>query len=294
MGEAAIMAITIVESVIKAIKVLILLVMIIVLTGIAAFFYATKIEPYRLEIKSLTLQTNVSERLKVVQITDIQISGSFTVDNLKKVAETVNGQTPDIVLFTGDLYENYAEYHDDKALIAMLSSINAPYGKFAVWGNRDYGGGAVRKYESILQQGGFQLLCNEAAIIMLNGGEKLLLAGLDDALLGNPDPDPIMEKFQTEEYRFSILMTHEPDTADLYSTMGFDLIAAGHSHGGQVNAPFLPRITTSLAEKYTAGLYRLNEQTTLYVNSGIGTSRYPIRFGVCPEIAVFHLGKEVF
>ena len=84
-------------------------------------------------------------------------------------------------------------------------------------------------------------------------------------------------------------MTHEPDTADLYADLGFDLILAGHSHGGQVSLPFLPHITTSMARKYLDGLYPLNDQTTLYVHSGIGTSRYPIRLGVVPEIAVFDL-----
>ena len=84
-------------------------------------------------------------------------------------------------------------------------------------------------------------------------------------------------------------MRNEPDVADKYADQGFDLIVSGHSHGGQVNVPFLPRMTTALAEKYVDGLYQLNDQTSLYVNSGIGTSRYPIRFGVIPQITVFSL-----
>lgn len=88
-------------------------------------------------------------------------------------------------------------------------------------------------------------------------------------------------------------MTHEPDVADSFVDAGFDLILAGHSHGGQVNLPFWSQPTTALARKYTRGLYRLSEQTNLYVNAGIGTSRYPVRFGVVPEITVFHLmGKK--
>jgi len=50
------------------------------------------------------------------------------------------------------------------------------------------------------------------------------LSGLDDALLGNPAIDLIEGNFQAEGNRFSILMTHEPDTADLYLDMGYDLI----------------------------------------------------------------------
>lgn len=264
----------------------------IILIAIIIFFiYAIKVEPYRLKIESLVLQSRFSAPLIVVQISDIQISENFTVENFKKVMKKINKQNPDIVLFTGDLYENYAEYHDNEALIDSLSKIEARYGKFAIWGNRDYGGGAVSRYERIMKQSGFQLLRNEAVSIMLSNGETLLLAGLDDALLGTPDITSILEEFQTTECGFSILITHEPDTADMYSDLGFDLIVSGHSHGGQVDVPFLPRITTAMAEKYVDGLYQLNEKTNLYVNSGIGTSRYPIRFGVIPEITDFFLEK---
>lgn len=277
------------SKVFKIIRAIVLCACLIVMLLSIFFIYATKIEPYRLKIDSVSFQTVFSESLKVVQISDIQISKNYTTDHLKKVVVEMNEQDPDIVLFTGDLYEIYAEYHDDKALIDTLSAIEARYGKFAVWGNRDYGGGAAGQYETILQQSGFQLLQNEAVSIMLNNGEKLFLAGLDDALLGTPDIATITEEFQTAEYLFSILMTHEPDTADLYSDMGFNLIVSGHSHGGQVNVPFLPKMTTSMAEKYVNGLYQLNGHTSLYVNSGIGTSRYPVRFGVVPEITVFSL-----
>lgn len=255
-------------------------------------FYAVKIEPYLLKTESLTLGTDLAGGLKMVQISDIQISRSFTAGHLEKTVEKINGQNPDLVLFTGDLYENYADFHDDEALIRVLSRIRAPYGKYAVWGNRDRGGGAARRYEDILRQSGFQILCNEGISVALESGETLFLAGLDDALLGDPDAEPVMEMFQAGEYGFSILMTHEPDTADLYADAGFDLILSGHSHGGQVKIPFLPGITTAMAEKYVDGLYRLNDRTSLYVNTGIGTSRFPARFGVVPEITVFNLEKE--
>lgn len=280
------------SKVFKIVRAIVLSACLIVMLLSIFFVYATKIEPYRLRIDTVSFQTVFSESLKVVQISDIQISENFTTDHLKEVVAETNEQDPDIVLFTGDLHEIYAEYHDDKALIDTLSAIEARYGKFAVWGNRDYGGGAAGQYETILKQSEFQLLQNEAVSIMLNNGEMLLLAGLDDALLGNPDITSIAEEFQTVEYPFSILMTHEPDTADLYSDMGFNLIVSGHSHGGQVNVPFLPKMTTSMAEKYVDGLYQLNAHTSLYVNSGIGTSRYHIRFGVVPEITVFSLEKE--
>lgn len=282
-----------IKFMLKIIRVSLLAIVILLLISIVLLYYAMKIEPYSLQIDKVALQTGYSEDFKIVQISDIQISENFTTENLKKIVKSVQQQKPDIILFTGDLYENHAEYHNDEMLTEVLSSLEAKHGKYAVWGNRDYGGGAVRKYKMIMEQSGFQLLQNEAVSIMLNKKDKLFLGGVDDALLGNPNINLILENFQSEENQYSILMTHEPDIADCYNDLGFDLIVSGHSHGGQVKIPFVSQMTTAMAEKYVKGLYHISSQTNLYVNSGIGTSRYPIRFGVPPEITIFYLEKEV-
>ena len=274
---------------VKFLKRAVLLVLLLALLGAAVLFYALKVEPYRLKIDHRTFSSGLNQELRVVQVSDIQISEHYTTRNLEQLVDRVNQQNPDLFLFTGDLYEVYNTYHQDEDLIRILSRIQAPYGKFAIWGNRDRGGGAVRTYESIMEQSGFQILCNEGVTVTLESGDTVFLAGLDDALLGEPNIDGVLADVPAQQPGYSILMTHEPDTADLYADLGFDLILAGHSHGGQVSLPFLPHITTSMARKYLDGLYPLNDQTTLYVHSGIGTSRYPIRLGVVPEIAVFDM-----
>lgn len=263
--------------------------LIIFLCGVGCILYGLKIEPYIVRTEKVSLDTGLSEQLTVVQVSDIQISESYTTRHFQKVVDRIISLEPDILLFTGDLYENYAAYHDDENLIAQLSQIQPRYGKFAIWGNRDYGGGAARQYSQIMEAAGFALLENEAVTISTDNGEQLLLAGLDDALLGEPDIQPVLAQYPPDEYPCSVLMLHEPDLADQYAEDGFDLMLAGHSHGGQVDVPFLPPLTTSLAEKYQKGLYQLNENTALYVNRGIGTSHYPVRFGVPPEVTVFYL-----
>ena len=264
-------------------------VLLLILLSCGIAFYSFYLEPFRLTIDTLSLESSLSREVRIVQVSDIQISRHYTTENLEKVVRAVNRQQPDILLFTGDLYENYASYRDDEALISLLSQMDAKYGKFAIWGNRDYGGGAVRKYESILSQSGFTLLTNASVSIPVSDTDTVFLAGLDDALLGQPDITPILEQLSGDENTYTILMTHEPDTAEQYAQMGFDLIVSGHSHGGQVKIPFFPTITTHLAERYIDGLYSLNEQTQLYVNSGIGTSRIPVRFRVPPEISLLLL-----
>ena len=126
-------------------------------------YYAFEIEPYRLKVNEYALNSKMENtvEIKIVQFSDLHIKEDFTYKSLEKVVSEINGQEPDMVVFTGDLYDNYAVYHDDENIIKQLSDIKATYGKIAIWGNRDCGGGAAQQYESIMEQSGFTLLKNE-------------------------------------------------------------------------------------------------------------------------------------
>ena len=278
----------------KLLKNILICILLLILVGCCSVFYAFKIEPYRVKYNEYTLnekQENMSH-IKIIQISDLHIKEDFTSKNLAKVVEKINEQDPDIVLFTGDLYDNYVEYHDDENIIAELQKIEAKYEKIAIWGNRDYGGGASRQYESIMESAGFTLLKNENTYVTLENGKQVLFTGLDDSLLGNPYmPDSIYNA------DYEILLTHEPDSIENYMNYEYDIALSGHSHGGQFNIPFLPFINekattaTSLSSKYSGGMYTLSNSKTkkLYVNTGIGTTHISARFGVVPEIALFHI-----
>jgi len=81
------------------------------------------------------------------------------------------------------------------------------------------------------------------------------------------------------------------------SQRGIEAVLAGHTHGGQVRLPFLGALTTrsSLGPFYDLGLFDFaaaNQRgvTTLYINSGVGTSLLPLRFFCPPRFAVVELG----
>lgn len=276
--------------------VLFVIIIIVILVGGGCILYAFKIEPYRLEVNEYTLNSNIENttEIKIVQFSDLHIKEDFTYKSLEKVVYKINEQEPDIVVFTGDLYDNYAIYHDDENIIRQLSNMKATYEKIAIWGNRDYGGGAAQQYESIMEQSGFTLLKNGNWYITVENEKKILFTGLDDSMLGNPHM-PDSTKIYDSDY--DILLTHEPDIVEDYSDYGYDIALSGHSHGGQINIPFLPQINetalsvTNLATNYSGGLYNLksNGNSKLYVNTGIGTTHISARFGVVPEVAVFHI-----
>lgn len=276
----------------KILKYIFVLILLSVVLVLGCLYYAFHIEPYRISVHEYDITEKIVglEDIKIIQFSDIHIKEDFTSEHLAKVVREINEQNPDIVIFTGDLYDNYANYHEDEKVIEELNKIQANYAKIAIWGNRDQGGGASRNYDFIMEESGFQLLKNEQEVIVLENGKQISVSGLDDSLLGNPYLETM------NDYDYDILLSHEPDTVNDYVSFPYEIALSGHSHGGQIDIPFLPFIhervmeTSSLSSMYSGGMYTIDGVLTkLYVNTGIGTTHISARFNVVPEITVFHL-----
>ena len=151
-----------------------------------------------------------------------------------KVLNAIEKMEPDIVVFSGDLIDHYNTYSKDVSIISeKLSEIQAPYGKYAIFGNHDYGGGAENQYESIMEAGGFTVLKNEYyAIKELD----LAMIGIDDVLIGYGDP--AIASWGRPDY-FNIVLSHAPDVIDEVQDYNVDLMISGHTHGRQINLKFL-------------------------------------------------------
>ncbi|MGL4481722.1 MAG: metallophosphoesterase, partial [Lactococcus garvieae] len=132
----------------KTKRILLSILSLFILLIIALPFYAWKVEPFLVHVNHVELgKKNERTPLNVVQISDLQVSEYYETNRLDKVIEKVNAQKPDILLFTGDLFDNYSKYPEQRApMIEKLKAFKANIGKYAVWGNHDYGGGAVRVY----------------------------------------------------------------------------------------------------------------------------------------------------
>ena len=277
---------------------------VILLAGVL-LWYGFCVEPDLLVVRHHTLEANPdsaadkktepAKSVRLVQISDLQLGEHYSVRQLQKVVRMIQKEEPDVIVFTGDLFEDYKVCGADMEpeVTACLSHLQAPLGKYAVWGNRDYGGGAEKAYRRVMKEAGFTLLRNESAELPLENGQKILLCGLDDSLFGKPDGTAFFQ-YDADDYVYRILLLHEPDAAQLWSHSSFQLILAGHSHGGQVRLPFCPGFQTALAQHYIRHFYTLNEETglKLYVNTGLGTSHMRFRLGVPPEIAVFDIRKR--
>ncbi|WP_258279389.1 metallophosphoesterase [Paenibacillus sp. SC116] len=272
------------------------IVFILLLTLLA---YSTYIEPKMLRVKDINIASEYIppsfDDMTIVHFSDTHIGEYYDNENLKKLVDRVNQLHPDLIIFTGDLFDHYSKYgaKRDEAQ-QLLGQMKAHLGKYAVYGNHDRGGGGSRKYERYLKEAGFEVLMNETHPIVLPNGEKIVLAGLDDAMLGNPDIPNTLSQLRAED--FNIAVVHQPDLADEIANYPVDLQLSGHSHGGQVQTPWSkPIYTPPLAVTYVEGRYMIrdgNKPMQLYVNRGIGTTRLPIRFMNAPELTKITLVRK--
>ena len=264
------------------------------MAGIAALGSDGYFESYRLQLKKIEIPLrrlpHQFDGFTIVQLSDFHYEEEFSAFPIRRSVDLVNSLHPDLVVFTGDFVTAPMFRLSRRAALvsanavfpcaALLSGIKARMGSFAVLGNHDaYSNPAL--VAAGLRAHNIPLLKNSCVPIE-RGGARFWLAGIDDALEGQPDLGAAIKKIPRGET--IILLAHEPDFADEAALTPVDLQLSGHSHGGQIwipglGAPWLP----SLARHYPRGFYKI-ENLALYTNIGIGTIRAPIRINCVPEI----------
>lgn len=269
---------------IKFIKNFVLPIIIIIL-GI--FIYARFIEPNLLVVKSLniTSNTNYNNNIRVVFFSDTHFGNMYDESKLEDIVDKINNLNADLVVFGGDLIDSYYKFPPDTSYIqSKLKQINASIGKYSVYGNHDYGGGAEKVFKEIMKNSDFTILENEIEVL---SEWNIKLIGLDDYLLGNPDKS-IVDNIDKNSY--NILISHAPDIIDAMNMNNVNFTISGHTHGGQVTVPILTKkFLPPGGKKYVKGLFDIANNSKLYVTSGIGLTKVNFRFSNIPEILVFDI-----
>lgn len=276
----------------KKIHLFLFTVFLIVILFLSLLGYARYIEPNLLTVKTFDLETRKQiEPCTILFFSDTHFGKFYDVSHVKKIVEKINHEKPDIVILGGDLLDNYARDRESMNLEYLkeeLQKIEAKAGKYAVWGNHDYGGGAVRIYKDFMASCGFELLDNDS-ILLENYG--ITLIGYDDYLMGWTDPS----LYHIKSDFYNVIVTHEPIVSRFIESESENFLLSGHTHGGQVSIPFLTaKFLPEGSGQFLKGFYTEQEINTevslkMYTSSGIGMTRYPFRFGNIPEIIKINL-----
>lgn len=266
------------------------------MTG-GTYYYSKEIEPSTLHIQKEIIKSNkipqAFHNKKIIQFSDTHLGFNYSIKALDQLVTEMNKQSPDILVFTGDLIDdpNHSDDELEQAITETLNRLKAPNGKYWIYGNHDHGGYGTEKILNIMEASSFTLLQNSHADIELEN-EKLVIAGIDDLMLGRPDLEAALQ--DVDPHTFTILLAHEPDFADEAVHFPIDIQLSGHSHGGQIRLPIIGHLYTPLyAEKYVLGKYNIQNKLTLYVNAGIGTTRVPYRLFCKPEIHEYILKSDL-
>lgn len=241
--------------------------------------------------------------LRIVQISDLHI-GSWVGHRkrLQQAVEKINNQNPDLILFTGDLFNNfYGEIADFKDI---LRGLRASYGKYAVLGNHDYGDyfswpsdEAYRDNFNQIKRAygelGFHLLCNESQILRKDA-HQIGIVGVEN--WGHPPfhqyGDLTKALCESDGTGFNVLLSHDPShwRSKVLHREAPTLTLSGHTHGMQFGLDTRWLKWSPAQTKYPEwkGLYREGQQA-LYVNPGLGYIGFPGRIGIRPEITVITL-----
>jgi len=259
---------------------------------------ATVIDPFDLRVVRYTVPIRNLPRaldgLRIAHLSDWHVGLRVPLEVLEGATRLALELKPDLIALTGDyVHSNIAQLD---ALRRVLEPLVAPdaarYGVVGVLGNHDYYAGADA-VAGALREMGVSMIDNDRLFLMPDGltgssDEALCVAGLADPWMDVPVQEEALGGVNRRTPR--IVLCHQPDVAEHFGWKApgaprADLLLCGHTHGGQVRAPFLgtPIVPSRYGQRYAGGLVE-GPHFPVIVSRGIGMSLLPIRFGVPPEV----------
>ena len=237
----------------------------------------------RIELELAELPTEL-DGLRIAHLSDFHLGVPSRARRASELAVAwVEETRPDLVAVTGDLLTRSRGAPLLHRLIDRLSAV-AP--TFLILGNHDF---AISRdpfadRSPPLDFSPARLLSDEGTTLEVRG-RTLYIAGADPrSRWSRWRPQPEQLAVPRAESDLSILLLHYPRLVDHIPRGAFDLVLAGHMHGGQINLPY-PGGKLHLAHlgaRFTRGVYRL-PATTMHVSAGLGTTFVPFRFAARPE-----------
>ena len=274
--------------------------------GLGLSSYALAIEPWmRLDVTRYRLTPPgwpEGGRLRIAVVADIHACEPFMpTGRVDRIVRVTNELEPDLVVLLGDYVSSLRRFRVGIVPISAwsraLRGLSAPLGVHSVLGNHDWWTDGPGVWHG-LEDNDIQVLENKAVRIAAKDRPAFWLAGLGDQLADRRagtyegrDDLPATLAGIPDDGAPVILLAHEPD---IFPTVPdrVALTLCGHTHGGQVNLPFIgrPVVPSHYGQRYAYG-HIVEGGRNLVVSGGLGCSGVPVRLGVPPEIVLIDLGE---
>ena len=223
----------------------------------------------------------------VLLVSDIHIgSAAMDAPRLTRIVAQANALKPDLVMLAGDFvfgHDSVAGAHYATELIKPLSALRAPLGVIAIPGNHDYWAGKV-SVPRALWQANVTMLVNSATV-----RGPLAIGGVADVYTLHGDVPATIHALDRLPGA-KLILSHSPDVTMLVPRE-IKLVLAGHTHCGQIVAPFYGPLSEVARARYRCGIIRDGDRLTI-VTAGLGTSGVPLRFGAPPDMWLLTLGPR--
>jgi predicted MPP superfamily phosphohydrolase len=260
------------------------------LSGVEAY-QARYVNPYSPRLETVSVPVPPGHEglagLRIGFITDTHVGPFITADDLARATALLAAERPDLVLFGGDYVSESPRYIGPAIEVVRDLVSETPLGGFAVLGNHDLSVSAP-KVTTALEGAGIPVLRNAALPVSYRGSD-LWLTGVDETLLGRPDPPSAFAPVPAGAA--VIALWHEPQFAEHAAAQGAFLQLSGHTHGGQIRLPGVGAVGLPIhGKRYVMGLNRV-DRMTIYTARGVGVYRPPLRFNCPPEVTLLTLAR---
>ena len=276
--------------------------------GAATIAYSAGIERTHWTLRKATLPVLAPDArpLKVLHISDLHMLPDQR--SKQRWVAALDKLEPDLVVNTGD---NLAHLHAVPSVLRALEPLLSRPGVF-VFGSNDYYApkpknpvryltksrkrihGTPLPWEDLraaLVERGWHNLTHVRTGLTV-AGQQIIAAGVDDPHLRRDRYVEIAGRPASATLRLGVTHSPEPRVLDAFAADGYDLVLAGHTHGGQLRLPGYGALVTNCAldRSRARGASRWGAHMWLHVSAGLGTSPYaPVRFACPPEASLLTL-----
>ena len=239
------------------------------------------------------------EGFKITLISDVQADRFTNGSRLNNYIDMVNETNPDLILVAGDVITGTPKYINTAA--KALGKLKAKYGVYSCVGDHD---NSAYRYDTPRSLREIKAALNKFDVKMIDNKNKHIKIGnaeigitfitytyttqIDSARL-----DSLTKNFDDADLK--IFLTHQPrpELIEKARKKNYDLMFAGHTHGGQLTFlfPFFNPSVTHIETNYVKGDFRFDNMLMI-VTRGLGMSLAPVRYNATPEITVIKLTRE--